>query len=186
MAYGDHLVRKDGDVFIHHGIECDNEEVIHFGRENGKGIIRKTSLTEFSRGKSGEVNMDAVYIVDYCDYVTQNDRYDVVEIADFLYRHQAKYNPFTYNCETLALFCKTGNKEYIQVENDIALPVKGLISSQAKNWTTLPVRIVQFTFISSVSFFTGNTLGIPLLLYLIAKTASEINPHGYSYRKRKP
>ena len=141
MARGDHLfVHRFGGVYAHHGIDCGDGSVIHFGAENWytSRSIERTTLDRFARE-------DAVEVRDYSDFFSRlRDTSDLPRRLELALRRQIdallgrhgtgeeltpdaviaraerrlgdrRFNVLFHNCEHFATWCKTGMSDSEQV-----------------------------------------------------------------------
>lgn len=104
MAKGDHIyVPCVG--YTHHGIDCGDGNVIHYTGEKLKGIIDRSSITEFANGKT-------IFVKEYgkCDLPDI-----VIERAKSKLKQEG-YHLFNNNCEHFATWCKTAQVVSEQVD----------------------------------------------------------------------
>ncbi|MGI0484512.1 lecithin retinol acyltransferase family protein [Pantanalinema rosaneae CENA516] len=103
MSKGDHIyINCTG--YTHHGIDCGDGTVIHYTGEKLKGIITRTTLSEFACGSE-------IYVKNYehCDLS------EIVVLRAEKRLGENEYNLFFNNCEHFATWCKIGKSESEQV-----------------------------------------------------------------------
>jgi Lecithin retinol acyltransferase len=101
MAQADHIyVNRTG--YVHHGIDCGDETVIHYDGEK----ISKIPVADFGDGEQ--------YFV---KFYGNCDRGDVVIQRAKSRLGESKYNLLFNNCEHFATWCKNGLSESEQVKN---------------------------------------------------------------------
>ena len=128
MARGDQVYVYRAVVGIpyeHHGIDCGDGTVIHYGKR-GEAAITRTTKATFARGKTIYVKPQATsFIADV-----------VIERAESRLGEQ-QYDLFFNNCEHFANWCKIGRSECLQLDNfglrpsQIKLPQVGDLARQA-------------------------------------------------------
>lgn len=106
MAVGDHVyVKRLG--YTHHGIEVDDDMVIHFtgtpGSKRG-AMIKRDHIDVFRRHG----------VVEICRYEKRLEPREAVERAEALLG-QSGYNLYANNCEHFARWCVTGHHKSRQV-----------------------------------------------------------------------
>lgn len=117
MGYGDHIkVQRWLGIYEHHGIEIEDEYVIHYtgegeSSEKTNAQIKKTTKYEFS-------NDSDIKIVQY-SYEESLPSEEVVRRAKSKLGEQ-HYNLLFNNCEAFAMWCKTGDKSSKQVDNIVS------------------------------------------------------------------
>ncbi|MEG5159006.1 lecithin retinol acyltransferase family protein [Microcoleus sp. AT3-A2] len=103
MAKGDHIyIQHVG--YTHHGIDCGDDSVIHFGRRGGEKICR-ISKKDFASGNKINVK----------EYGKCYPDDSVVRRAEGRLGEKG-YDIFSNNCEHFAYWCKTGKYKSEQVE----------------------------------------------------------------------
>lgn len=109
MAFGDQVyaMREAAGVpgvYEHHGIDCGDDEVIHYYKGGEVATITRTPRDLFARGGSIFVKPQVTA------FLPQN----VVGRAESRLGEQ-RYDFFTNNCEHFAAWCKTGRSECDQL-----------------------------------------------------------------------
>ncbi|MEG4940933.1 lecithin retinol acyltransferase family protein [Microcoleus sp. F4-D5] len=103
MAKGDHIYIQQI-PHTHHGIDCGDDSVIHYGKRQG-GIICRISKNEFASGNK-------IYVKEYGKCYSDDS---VVRRAEGRLGEKG-YDLFSNNCEHFAYWCKTGKYKSEQVE----------------------------------------------------------------------
>lgn len=117
MAKGDHIYTQHLG-YTHHGIDCGDDRVIHFGRRGGEKICR-ISKNEFASGN--KINVKE-YGKCYSDDA-------VVRRAEGRLGEKG-YDIFSNNCEHFAYWCKTGkykSEQVAQVQGGVASLVQVVV-----------------------------------------------------------
>lgn len=102
MAKGDHIYTQHL-PHTHHGIDCGDDSVIHFGRRGGEKICR-ISKNEFASGNK-------IHVKEYGKCYSDDA---VVRRAEGRLGEKG-YDLFSNNCEHFAYWCKTGKHKSEQV-----------------------------------------------------------------------
>lgn len=142
MAKGDHIyVKRKSGLYSHHGIDCGNNEVIHFNGPNFlQSTIHRASLEDFAKG-------DEILILDYDEFYNRAGSLDQLIIEESSKKLNALFDKIRglnldridmspdavitraesrlgesgfslgfNNCEHFATWCKTGISNSKQVE----------------------------------------------------------------------
>lgn len=128
MARGDQVYAYRevmGIPYEHHGIDCGDGTVIHYGKRP-TAAVRRTSSEAFARGGRVYIKRQpTAFIPDI-----------VIERAESRLGEQ-RYDLFFNNCEHFANWCKTGRSECLQLSNfglrldQIKLPQVSELAQQA-------------------------------------------------------
>jgi hypothetical protein len=108
MAAGDHLFiyrSFNGLPFVHHGIDCGNNTVIHYQGKLRDSTVTRVSIEHFV----GEI----VYTKEY----GKADPPEIVIARAESRLGENGYNVFGNNCEHFAHWCKTGQPHSEQIRN---------------------------------------------------------------------
>ncbi|MEG4243744.1 MULTISPECIES: lecithin retinol acyltransferase family protein [unclassified Microcoleus] len=117
MAKGDHIyIQHVG--YTHHGIDCGDDSVIHFGRRGGEKNCR-ISKKDFASGNK-------INVKEYGKCYSDDS---VVRRAEGRLGEK-RYDIFSNNCEHFAYWCKTGKYKSEQVAQAQA-GVAGLVQGSA-------------------------------------------------------
>ncbi len=111
MARGDQVyVYRDvmGVPYEHHGIDCGDGTIIHYGKQ-GEAEISRTSKAAFAQGKTIYPKSQPTSFID--DIVVERAESRIGE---------RQYDLFFNNCEHFANWCKVGRNECYQL-NDFGL-----------------------------------------------------------------
>lgn len=165
MARGDHIyVNRYGGMYSHHGIDCGDGTVIHFGAPNWltERKISRVPMAKFARG-------DEIHVRDYTAFRSAieegNDAKDLarsanarlnrlldtlrgISVKDLDFSPDAvvsraesrlgekRFNLFFNNCEHFASWCATGisNSEQIFDIWRAALPTTQFLNLSARSW----------------------------------------------------
>lgn len=117
MAKGDHIYTQHL-PYTHHGIDCGDDSVIHFGRRGGEKICR-ISKNDFASGN--KINVKE-YGKCYSDDA-------VVRRAESRLGEKG-YDLVSNNCEHFAYWCKTGkykSEQVAQAQGGVAGLVQGVV-----------------------------------------------------------
>lgn len=116
MAKGDHIyIQHVG--YTHHGIDCGDDSVIHFGRRGGE-IIGRISKNDFASGNK-------IHVKEYGKCYSDDA---VVRRAEGRLGEKG-YDLFSNNCEHFAYWCKTGkhkSEQVAQAQGGVASLVGGV------------------------------------------------------------
>jgi hypothetical protein len=117
MAKGDHIyVHRSG--FTHHGIDCGDDSVIHYGKRGGVRICH-ISKNDFASGNE-------IHVKEYGKCYSDDA---VVRRAESRLGEKG-YDLFSNNCEHFAYWCKTGkykSEQVGQVQGGVAGLVQGAV-----------------------------------------------------------
>ncbi|MDQ2098331.1 MAG: lecithin retinol acyltransferase family protein [Tychonema bourrellyi B0820] len=102
MAKGDHIYTQHL-PHTHHGIDCGDDSVIHYGKRQGEKICR-ISKNDFASGNK-------IHVKEYGKCYSDDE---VVRRAESRLDEKG-YDLFSNNCEHFAYWCKTGKDKSEQV-----------------------------------------------------------------------
>jgi hypothetical protein len=131
MAKGDHIyIQHIG--FTHHGIDCGDGSVIHYGKRGGEKICR-ISKNDFASGNK-------IHVKEYGKCYSDDT---VVRRAESRLGEKG-YDLFSNNCEHFAYWCKTGkdkSEQVGQVQGGVTGLVQGaVIGTGTKVATTIATK----------------------------------------------
>lgn len=146
MEKGDHIFvkRYEPFKFTHHGIYVGNDEVIHFCKDQGVGIISKTGLSDFAKGENVEIH----------EQKANYSPYEIVQRAESKLG-QKEYNCLFNNCEQFANWCRTGVHESKQAENASSGGLGGVATGGAVVVTTSAIASAAAAGAGSLAGYAG-------------------------------
>jgi Lecithin retinol acyltransferase len=122
---GSHLCVRRGVGYSHHGIAINSSEVVEFGGglrllEKQATTVRRVSLESFQRGGDVKVVRHPITHMDLT-YSSSLPPGNVVDRAEWLIENQPPAYRLGYrNCESIAIWCKTGDFENFQAKRVFA------------------------------------------------------------------
>jgi hypothetical protein len=171
VSPGQHLRvsrRPVGLQYWHHGISISDSEVIEFGGgdvwNKADTHIRKTSLTDFAQGDlvEGVSHPITWFGLTYSPLLPPEQ---VVDRAEWLLENQPPPYRLGYrNCESIAIWCATGDfesfqvKEFMRYKAPLALPITALMTKRPSIGKPLAVAGIVITLLTAVPYIHSRKL----------------------------
>ncbi|HTV11395.1 MAG TPA: lecithin retinol acyltransferase family protein [Acidimicrobiales bacterium] len=170
LAPGRHIrvrrqLRLVGLPYWHHGIGLDDSRIIEFGGGNlwnkAQTQIREVSPSRFAQGGSVEVVRHPIkwFGLTYSPLLPPEQ---VVDRAEWLLHNQPPTYRLGYrNCESIALWCATGDFESFQVKafmlwrTVLTLPVMVLLKKKPGNLALLAVTGITVSLFTAVPYINS-------------------------------
>lgn len=155
-------LRVVGLPYFHHGICVDDSEVIEFGGgdlwDKTQTLIRRVSLTYFANGGSVE-EVSHPITWSGLTYSPLLPPEQVVDRAEWLVHNQPPPYRLGYrNCESIALWCATGDFESFQVKAFMrkrvmfALPITALLKKKPSIGVPVAVGSIATSLLTAVPY----------------------------------
>ncbi|KAF3441471.1 hypothetical protein FNV43_RR15385 [Rhamnella rubrinervis] len=187
---GDHIYTwRSGYSYSHHGIYVGDGKVIHLTRGPGLIIFSSTSRAQpwndrvvccniqdfLCDGQLYRFEYDASPVVflikraGTCSLASSNPPEDVLHRAYFLLHHGfGDYHLLNKNCETFAIYCKTGYLEADQSQGGRSGQITSLVAA------IMAVIIIPYRFLPA------SLIALPLVvcgLYCLLRLSLDVGPH---------
>ncbi len=161
------VVRLVGLHYWHHGISFGDSQVIEFGGgdllNKGETQIRRVSLTSFAQGGSVEEVSHPIRWsgLTYSPLLPPEQ---VVDRAEWLLHNRPPPYHLGYrNCESIAIWCATGDfesfqvKEFMRYKAPLALPITAVVKRKASIGVPLAVAGIAITVLTAVPYVHSRT-----------------------------